>query len=352
MNNLVIIGNGFDLAHNMKTSYNHFIEYLINSHINSNEYTDLFDFANLTIKDYNDLFEKMKNHSSGLTYDNFKQKFIQSLLLELKSNNWCDIENKYFELLNPITENSDFKGSPKKLNNEFEIIKNYLVDYLKTQEKEAKFIESYRKMFELIDSKETAILNFNYTNTLQNLYSNEIKESKVIHIHGELSNLKNPIVFGYAANDEESRELIDKGDNEYMRNIKKHLYKRTDNERKLTYYLKGTAEINVTILGHSCGLSDKLILNQILNNENVQSINIFYYEEYEHYFQTQVNIDRIMNDDDNFKKLTNFNSSHRMPQHNDTEQQQEAFIKYITPIIEKRKAAKKIYDANKDNAVM
>ena len=33
MNNLLIIGNGFDLAHNMKTSSNHFLEYLIESHI-------------------------------------------------------------------------------------------------------------------------------------------------------------------------------------------------------------------------------------------------------------------------------------------------------------------------------
>jgi hypothetical protein len=100
-------------------------------------------------------------------------------------------------------------------------------------------------------------------------------------------------------------------------------------------------------LGHSCGLSDKLILNQILNDENVKSVNIFYYEEYEQFFQTQVNIDRIMNNDDNFKKLTDFNSSHKMPQYNDTTKQHEAFIKYITPIIEERKERKRIHDIPK-----
>ncbi len=30
MNDLLIIGNGFDLAHGLETSYNHFIENLIN----------------------------------------------------------------------------------------------------------------------------------------------------------------------------------------------------------------------------------------------------------------------------------------------------------------------------------
>jgi len=338
MNNLVIIGNGFDLAHNMKTSYNHFIDHLIKTQFKSKQLNNLFK-ETFDFNSSNDFATYYKTHVR-MKNDYFHNGFLGNIMIKYMSNNWCDIENKYFELLNPITDNSDFKGKPKKLNTEFEIIKNYLVDYLKTQEKQAKFIESYRKMFELVDSNETAILNFNYTNTLQSLYSHEIKGSKVIHIHGELSNPKNPIIFGYAANDEESRELIDRGDNEYMRNIKKHLYKRTENEKLLTYYLKGTKDINVTILGHSCGLSDKLILNQILNEENVKSINIFYYEEYEQYFQAQVNIDRIMNNDDNFKKLTDFNSSHRMPQHNDTPDQQEAFINYFKPICEARKNKK------------
>jgi len=303
MNNLLIIGNGFDLAHDMKTSYNHFIE-----------------------------------SSDRTQNDIINNQLFEILIKEKNLRNWCDIEQIYFEQLDINNSNSYYNSEEiEKLNKEFDIVKRYLSNYLKTQEKEAKFIESYRKMFELIDSKDTAILNFNYTNTLKNLYSTEIKESKVIHIHGELSNPKNPIIFGYAANDKESRELIDKNDNEYMRNIKKHLYKQTNNEELITNYLDGTKSINVTIFGHSYGLSDKLILNQILNHKNIQSINIFYYERYEHYFQTQVNIDRIMNNDDNFKKLVSFNESHRMPQYNDTQKQQEAFIRYITPIIEKRK---------------
>lgn len=349
MNNLLIIGNGFDLAHNMKTSYNHFLQYLVNEHVTANKFKDLFNLKG-KITDINDF--KDENIDQFLFDEDFKNDFIKYMLTRnIQTNNWCDIEYIYFSYLDPTNKISPYINSPKYLNYEFEIIKNHLASYLKAEEKKGTVIGIYKDFFNLIDSKETLILNFNYTDTLKRLYSNEINESKIIHIHGELSNPKNPIIFGYAADDKESRDWIDKKDNEYMRNIKKHLYKRTDNERKLTYYLKGTPEINVTILGHSCGLSDKLILNQILNNENVQSINIFYYEEYELYFQTQVNIDRIMNNDNNFKKLVDFNSSHRMPQHNDTNEQQEDFIKYITPIIEKRKYIKKIYNDNKSSAV-
>ncbi len=347
MNNLLIIGNGFDLAHGLKTSYNHFIEYLIEEQFKSNKFESAF-ILGVGIENIQELRNEIM-YGNYFIKENFKNIFIRDLIWEFSLKYWCDIENKYFELLNTTDNGTYFFKDPKTLNSEFEILKDYLVEYLKEQEKNVKALESYKKMIALVDSKETIILNFNYTDTLKKLYSNEIKESQVIHIHGELSNPKNPIIFGYAANDEESRELIDKGNNEYMRNIKKHLYKRTENEKLLTNYLYGTESINVTILGHSCGLSDKLILNQILNHKNIKSINVFYFEEYEHYFQTQVNIDRIMNRDEHFTKLVDFNSSHRMPQFNDKKKQQKAFIDYITPIFEERKRNKERYDSRSKN---
>ncbi len=300
------------------------------------------------VKDYKELSMHIFNNNFKET--DFKNRFMGVLLKDLTIKNWCDIEYSYFNQLKMANAKGFLYKNPKTLNTDFEFVRKNLGNYLCDQEQDTKAIESYKKMFSLIDSKDTTILNFNYTNTLKNLYSAEIKDSKVVHIHGELVNSKNPMIFGYAANDEESRELIEKGDNKYMRNIKKHLYKRTENEKLLTNYLEGTESINVTILGHSCGLSDKLILNQILNHKNIKSINIFYYEEYEHYFQTQVNIDRIMNNDENFKKLVDFNSSHWMPQHSDTIEQQEVFVKYITPILEGRnirKEQKRLFDMSR-----
>jgi hypothetical protein len=326
MNNLLIIGNGFDLAHNMKTSYNHFMEYLINKSCSENIFSEHI-LAGISIKNYDDLLMFIRKNS--IPDKDFKNRFIGVLLNDMSVRNWCDIESRYFNLLKQVGEKTSLYINPKILNSHFDFVRKNLGDYLCTQGKDTKAIESYKEMFNLIDSRETTILNFNYTDTLNSLYSGEIDESRIIHIHGELLNYKNPMIFGYAANDEESRELIDKNDNEYMRYIKKHLYKRTNNEELLTNYLEGTESINVTILGHSCGLSDKLILNQILNHKNIKSINIFYYEQYEHYFQTQVNIDRIMKRDEYFTKLVSFNKSHRMPQHNDTKEQQDGFVEYF-----------------------
>jgi len=224
-------------------------------------------------------------------------------------------------------------GSIKKLNDEFEVIKKYLEAYLLEEFTKLKKMDSYALLFKLMNSKNTAILNFNYTDTVKKYLTLDLK-SQLIQIHGELNSEKNPIIFGYAANDEESRDLLDKEDNEYMRNIKKHNYKRTSSENQLIEYLDNTKEIDIHILGHSCGISDKLILNQVLNHKNVNSIRVYYYKGHESYFNAQVNIDRIMNNDKNFKKLVNFQECVEMPQYN---REVNGFDEYIEGIVERQK---------------
>lgn len=353
MNNLIIIGNGFDLAHELKTSYNHFIEHLVNSHCLDKEcYPDLFQLPDY-ITSYSHLKNEILSYNhrhpytdlSGKSYGwlgtdvesavrnrqlekcPFKSILISSLIWHSSLNNWCDIEEHYFQLLNTKEEHKAYFENPKLLNNDFDILKKHLEKYLFDQEKEAKPIESYQKFFSSIDAPSTLILNFNYTHTIEKLYQRETSNSKIIHIHGELENENNPIIFGYAASHEESRDLLGNNDKEYLRNIKKQLYKRTDNEHQLSKYLNIHENIYLSILGHSCGFSDKLILKQILNHKNInkdinqgdRSIRIFYYKEYESYFETQVNIDRIMNDDERFRTLlVDFTNSDSTPQFDDS----------------------------------
>ena len=222
------------------------------------------------------------------------------------------------------------------MNEDFNQIKECLAEYLKEEEIKTISIESYRDMFRLLDDFQTTILNFNYTNTLKYLYSNEIQSSKIIHIHGELSNPKdNPIIFGHSVDEIQLKTLIDKG-NEYMENIKDSLYNYNDNKQSLIERLDNLESINILLLGHSFGLFDKQILNEILNHKNTESITNFYYEDYKGYYKIQINMHRIIGKE-NIHKLIAFNSSHRMPQHDDTPEQQEAFINYFKPICEARK---------------
>jgi len=166
------------------------------------------------------------------------------------------------------------------------------------------------------------VLNFNYTNTFDLLYQKAFKECPIINIHGELKNKDNPIVFGYASTDKETIDLIKEGNNELLKNIKRYYYKRTDSLLQLNQFLNDGSkkDIHVHILGHSCGVSDRNILKNIFVNEYVKEINIMYYNNYVNYFDTLVNIDRVVENNKQYGIINNYQKSIRMPQFDDNEE--------------------------------
>lgn len=334
MNNLIIIGNGFDLAHGLKTSYNDFIEHLINKTIKENTFRSLI-VEDYEIQTYEQLKKQVKHYK--IRASDFKNKMLGILLEDISIKNWCDIEAKYYEILSRLGTDQASYTNHQALNKDFSFLRDSLAEYLNSDIGIFKQIESYSEFFRYIDKPSTLILNFNYTPTLKLLYHSVLKDSKIIYIHGEVQSEDNPIIFGFAATHEQSRNLIQKGENENMRFIKKNLYKTTENRPLLKKHLEDITEIDITILGHSCGISDNLILNQIFIDKNIRSIRLLYYEEKEkdpkgreHYFQTQINIDRIMNDDQKFDRLLlDYQSSTRMPQFNDNKEFKSEFINYV-----------------------
>jgi len=314
MTNLIIIGNGFDMAHGLNTSYSNFIEFLIDNKFNDKSlYSDLFEFTSTTIVRYKSYENIINNKTYSHRADLFETDnlFFKRLTNNLFNYNWCDIERQYFTELSNIGKDARYK-SAKALNSDFEIVKKYLSEYLKLEQSNFEQIWAYEQYFEKITIERNMVLNFNYTNTVSNYLRGT--NSELVQIHGVLENQENPIIFGYAADDNESRELLKFEDKEFMRNIKKHNYKRTKEENRLIDFLNLHQNIEVSVIGHSCGLSDKLILNQIFNNKNVSDIRLYFHKDHEHYFETQVNIDRIMNNDTNFRKLINFQDSIQIPQ--------------------------------------
>jgi hypothetical protein len=343
MKNLIIIGNGFDKAHNLKTTYNEFIENLLTHYFSTpDKYPNIFYSLPQNVKNYDELKSFIaKNPTSDFTSQvhgkvNYKNKLIGSLLNDFVVHKWCDIEYKYFTELMNCTEFNNSKrlyANPKKLNDDFDEIKKYLSMYLIEKEKQAKKLISYENLFkQFADSNTTLILNFNYTRIIDNLYKDVIK-CPVIYIHGKLEDENNPMIFGYAANNEQIRKLNGYNDNEYLKNIKKNLYNGTNNKKTLNDFLEikniFTDKMNVFIFGHSCGLSDNLILHEIFSNKNISSIRIFFYEERKQYLDVQANINRIMGDSINSEKLETFPDSNRMPQWNDNNAQIQEFIDYL-----------------------
>ena len=340
MNRLVIIGNGFDIAHGLKTSYKDFInwyweqiidgftgnttrvleDYLCKLSINENSKLNSwyeFAFTNSHFRDIqgnrkysgNDIIEYIKSDSA--TFNIEYSAFLGTIIQSIETKGWVDIENDYYQLLKNCIKNPNCGYTVDELNKQLFFLQNKLVDYLNTISTNVN-IEDLKKAIivffnpndfstegrnkaqddiglnlaefdgELIDNEERKklipkrimLLSFNYTNTVR-MYNN----FNIVHnyIHGELENPKE-IIFGYGDElDKDYQDILDKKDNELLRNAKSVKYLETRHYREMLEFIQ-SAPFQVFIMGHSCGNSDRTLLNTVFEHDNCVSIKPFYHK--------------------------------------------------------------------------
>lgn len=225
-------------------------------------------------------------------------------ILDVSSNHWVDIEGIYFETIKEIIKNH--KTNEKRgyldlivqINQELSIVIDYLKSYLVeidvdiSKDNAQKYLNQFTKELKkddfsfLHNKKETVetdliyFLNFNYTNSLTQLL-NHFKKSKYLqnHIHGNLNEETNQIIFGFGDEmDVVYKEIEELNDNRFFEHIKSFQYFKTPNYRQLLSFLN-SGNYQVCIYGHSCGLSDRIMLNEIFEHENCKSIKIYHYTD-------------------------------------------------------------------------
>lgn len=121
------------------------------------------------------------------------------------------------------------------------------------------------------------LLNFNYTQ-IADAYLPKANCFTVNHIHGELSKPES-VIFGYGDElDEGYKELLKLDENEYLRNMKTIRYSESGNYRNMLSFIE-SAPFQVCIMGHSCGNSDRTLLNTLFEHKNCVSIKPFYHQK-------------------------------------------------------------------------
>ena len=107
------------------------------------------------------------------------------------------------------------------------------------------------------------------------------------------------MIFGYGDElDDDYKSISKKNDNEYLENIKSIRYLETSNYRKMLSFIE-SAPFQVYIMGHSCGNSDRTLLNTIFEHQNCVSIKPFYYKRLDgsdDYIEIVKNISRNFKD--------------------------------------------------------
>lgn len=400
MNRIILIGNGFDLAHGLKTSYAHFIDWywkewgkrLLHG-LNKVEEDGLVSFR--LNKDVHLLYWAevwgwyYKRQDPFVPWDEsvalelaktnrelcdfvITSPLLEELCKQLVERKWVDIENVYFRHL------SDDHEKPEKVNEELSCIRKRLIDYLNVVmdavSKELFKAEIQRKMLAPFEKRDFAInsmdswksmlqqrvdyrnevwselissylnedsawieynrierffsdnserirskgiesieesrlplgiflpdrvmmLDFNYTNVADS-YFPKVDRLSVNHIHGELSSPES-VIFGYGDEmDENYKKLANKNDNEYLNNIKSIKYLESPNYRKLLEFIESDT-YQIFIMGHSCGNSDRTLLNTLFEHKNCLSIKPFYYirkDGTDNYMELVQNISRNFTD--------------------------------------------------------
>ena len=367
MNRLVLIGNGFDLAHKLKTSYADFIDWYYDKRIKemccaydkeSND--DLCSFKYLgegflftyfygnPIPDQEsgfgkELFEYLIQNT--VEFEHTISPLFERVRQGVTSKTWGGIEQDYYDLLKEYAfrdPNVNPKEPPiKALNQQLRYLQHLLVEYLTEVEKnEVQVIPSILKAIyapireedmslhgveclkehktfwekqkddgpieEKIDKfgwdysrtmrriqqwkeapkcntypdafylpNDIMFLNFNYTNTVQH-YITPRYQNQENHIHGVISNPES-IIFGYGDElDDKFKELKSHKNNACLSHIKSIRYLEAPNYRQMLSFIE-SEPFQVLIMGHSCGNSDRTLLNTIFEHPNCVSIKPYYY---------------------------------------------------------------------------
>jgi hypothetical protein len=154
-------------------------------------------------------------------------------------------------------------------------------------------MSSKHQGLETSDPSKLMFVNFNYTNTLNKvLRLHPLKTVEILHIHGNVNNPANGIIFGYG-DDIHSRykELEEENNDEILKYIKSFYYTYTDNYQRLIDFILDE-KYEVCIVGHSCGLSDRTLLKTIFEDSNCVSIKIYTYKGKNEHFNKTISVSR------------------------------------------------------------
>lgn len=340
MNRLVIIGNGFDLAHDLKTSYADFINWYweqwgmrLLKESTYEESDELCSFvSNLKVEghrltwfqlqqchyikreypfqpwDGNKVVKQIKSHE--FCQFKYKSSFFEQINKSIETKGWVDIENEYYSML---VREKDYGDRIKALNKQLVFLREKLIEYL-TQEsqmrtsiiegiKEKLYCPIQLKEIEIARQKEflmadnsisnIMLLNFNYTNTPLR-YINDPSNVVLNYIHGHIEKPQS-VIFGYGDElDENYNRLKEQHNNEYLRHVKSINYLESDNYRMMLEFIE-FAPFQVCIMGHSCGRSDRTLLNTLFEHRNCVSIKPYYHQKHDgtdNYIELVQNISR------------------------------------------------------------
>lgn len=322
--NILVIGNGFDLAHGLPTTYGDFLKFVQNfqEYPKSNmtkDNTFYFYFEKLQ-KEKIDIFNEMNILISGNWWLAYFAEIFDERCKDGKTG-WIDFESEMSTIIQafdserlrhkdkvatfkPITNSKRLANAIFELNFTPDNYKKFKSKLYKDLNRLTRCLEIYlsdyiqfnncKRLRIIEDIKVDKVLSFNYTDTYETLYDKDLSNESEIeydYIHGKASLDSSldgcKLVLGideYLIGDSKNR------DNEFIQFKKfyQRIYKGTGSHyinwlehiRNINNKLTKSAsqELNIYIYGHSLDVTDADILRRLILEEGAKT-HIFYHNQ-------------------------------------------------------------------------
>lgn len=354
--NILIIGNGFDLAHKLPTKYGQFLDFIkfINDlEISKGKVSKLnpeeeLEFSKLDKGVQNYLDEVLNGEDRQINENNIiskdtgvRLKYIENMIELSKNNlwvkwfqinteidsNWIDFEAEISRVVQTVEKIIKQPHRPSEEQSVFiaNLVSVFLDDLIYSKNEETDKLDKFKtrtlndlnnliKCFEIYledcvrkidkgvlspdiyDLKVDCLLSFNYTDTYQRLYSCKNSNIEYDYIHGKSKidyKGSNNMVLGI----DDYLTGEDRFSNTNFVEFKKYyqrLYKNTGCKYKKWIEDKNKT-YDVYIFGHSLAMTDKDVLSEFINNPNTRII--IYYFNNEQYRQQIINLIHMIGPD-------------------------------------------------------
>ena len=317
---ILILGNGFDIAHDLKTTYGDFLKYCIkkfhfdssggiknytqdsdnvwlrhfynNQNLSINKWIDFENeiyeviqsvhrnLFNITRGYKNPYFKKIYNYSELFVRTDFDLKKFVSIIENIQTRYECNSKG-YIFVSNHIVNNKScyFEHCLGVINFLYDQLRDFtemFERYLK--EEVLSNMDNTHKYNLCINSKCVSLLNFNYTDTCERLYKINFNHNdcgirtQAVYVHGNL------VLGTYSFDNEE----IPTGFNVFRKHNQRHRYATIEKYQDLLNELKYPKKRYIPtfhIIGHSLDKSDHNILKHILLARDNSRINIYYHDQ-------------------------------------------------------------------------
>lgn len=209
MKRLFIIGNGFDCyLHKLPTMYSDFRKYILRLYPDIKESVSAMSWGMTTIP------TPYAQADGGTEYDpKDSAAFIVSVIDACGDENWSCLEHylgdEAFKEFGSLYTDLDFEQDDRDLkvtalNNEenakhiqsvFRGVKSLFVDWVNTDIANLNFKDNYKDYVADVIAGDSMFLNFNYSRTLEVVYS--VNPDNICYIHGVVGDRAEDVIFGH-----------------------------------------------------------------------------------------------------------------------------------------------------------